>query len=452
MSSGLFSYWLASINVATFRRSVSGEPDYEVQAGRIGAFGFPIVGANDNLPEGSCFPGGPDRHEESNPRRYQARVGRDILCFVTFLTSEGKWKLQQVTRNPWGEIPLTGGGEFLNQQAKQYYERLLGFADAADTEARRHHYVPKTHLKRWSADGKRVWTLNTETGVLKKLGINDVCVAENFYRVLGRDGEAHNRVELMFGAVDEEVRRVQDILLALRQDSDICFEDFMAAGVSAALQRMRTAQSRRLMQQQDLWWRGQQADGLSSPLEDDDPLRLNNIHTETMFRAMWEAADVMTTRQLEVWDDPKGRFLTSDAPVQTPFVGNVRRGLNEVKTIWWPISPYRAVAWSNDLVGERIVFKIATTSLTDKVRAIMVQGRDRFIIATDDQLRTLPVGKPIPRRAQIRLRCSQYKPSGEYVEPPGCVVENKECYDTSPNIQLCSNGLHRPVPELTAHR
>ena len=84
---------------------------------------------------------------------------------------DGRWHLQKVTRNPWGEIPLTGGGEFLNQHAKRYYERLLGFAEATDTDARRHHYVPKTHLKRWSSDGKRVWTLNTDTVALKQLGV-----------------------------------------------------------------------------------------------------------------------------------------------------------------------------------------------------------------------------------------------------------------------------------------
>lgn len=369
---------------------------------------------------------------------------------MTSSTSAGEWQLQKVVPNPWGKVPLTGGGQFLNRQAQAYYERLCGFTSIADTEARRHHYVPKTHLKRW-ATGKRIWTLNTETGVLKQLGVNDVCVTENFYRVVGADGEAHNRVELMFGAVDEEVRRVQDILLALDAASDISFEDFMAAGVTAAIQRMRTSQSRRLMQQQDLWWGEQGFHGFSSPLTDEDPLRLNNIHTENTFKAMWSAADVMTTRQLEIWDDPKGRFLTSDAPVQTQFVGNVRPGLDQAKALWWPISPRRAVAWSDELVGEKIVFKRATTAVTDKLRAIMLQGRDRFIFATEDQLRTLPVGKPIPRRTQTRLRCSQQRPTGEYVEPPECVVETRECYASGPDVLLCNSGLHRHVPELFAY-
>lgn len=44
---------------------------------------------------------------------------------MTSLTSDGEWQLQKVTRNPWGEIPLTGGGEFLGQQAQRYFDRLL---------------------------------------------------------------------------------------------------------------------------------------------------------------------------------------------------------------------------------------------------------------------------------------------------------------------------------------
>ncbi|CAH0135495.1 hypothetical protein SRABI26_00334 [Arthrobacter sp. Bi26] len=264
------------------------------------------------------------------------------------------WQLREIVPNPWGEIPVTGGGKILGQSAQRYFERLIAIGSAADTAARRHHYVPKTHLRRWSADGRRVWTLNTETGVVKKLGVSDVCVSENFYRVVGSDGEPHNRVELMFGAVDEELRRVQDLLLGLRNDGDISFEDFMAAGVSAALQRMRTMQSRRLLQQYDLWMGDQGADDFSSPRDDADPLRLANIHTKNTFQAMWDAADLMTTRQLEIWDDPKGRFLTSDVPVQIPFVRNVRPGVDNARVIWWPISPNRAVAWSNNLVGRRL--------------------------------------------------------------------------------------------------
>jgi hypothetical protein len=368
-----------------------------------------------------------------------------MLPYSGLMTSpppDGRWHLQKVTRNPWGEIPLTGGGEFLSHHAKRYYERLLGFAEATDTDARRHHYVPKTHLKRWSSDGKRVWTLNTDTGALKQLGVNDICVAENFYRVIGPDGEAHNRVELMFGAVDEEVRRIQDILLALEKGTDISFEDFMAAGVTAALQRMRTSQSRRLMEQQDLWWGQQQADGFSSPLAHEDPLRLNNIHTESVFHAMWEAADVMTTRQLEIWDDPKGRFLTSDAPVQTSFVGDVRPGLNDAKTIWWPISPHRAVAWTNELAGEKVVFKRAATPVTDKVRAIMLQGRDRFIIATQEQLRTLPAGKPrcacgfpstSPLANMSNLPGAWWKPGSGTAAPPASCCATTDFTATFPN-------------------
>jgi hypothetical protein len=49
------------------------------------------------------------------------------------------------------------------------------------------------------------------------------------------------------------------------------------------------------------------------------------------------------------------------------------------------------------------------------------------------------------------VQCFQDQPSGEYVEPPGCVVETREWYGSAPSVLLCNNGLHRNVPELASH-
>ena len=61
--------------------------------------------------------------------------------------------------------------------------------------------------------------------------------------------------------------------------------------------------------------------------DDKNPNQSAGIHTELLFKAMWEASDVLTTRQIEVWHDPKRRFMTCDAPVLVPFRRNVRPSL-----------------------------------------------------------------------------------------------------------------------------
>jgi hypothetical protein len=96
-------------------------------------------------------------------------------------------------------------------------DKLLRLQDATDPVSRRHHYVPKAYLRTWSFDGRRVWAFDTVAGVVRPLGLANVCVEENFYRIVGPDGAAHNRVELLFGVVDAELRRVQTLFSQLER-------------------------------------------------------------------------------------------------------------------------------------------------------------------------------------------------------------------------------------------
>jgi hypothetical protein len=45
-------------------------------------------------------------------------------------------------------------------------------------------------LKRWGfgKQKRRIWNLDTVTKEVRSLSVNDVCVEENFYRVIGPDG------------------------------------------------------------------------------------------------------------------------------------------------------------------------------------------------------------------------------------------------------------------------
>ena len=186
----------------------------------------------------------------------------------------------------------------------------------------------------------------------------------------------------------------------------------------------------------------------------DDPdnrHREASFHTQLLFKAMWEAADVLTTRQIEVWHDPQGRFMTCDAPVLVPFRHNVGLSLTASPYIIWPVGPHRTVALSNDPQGEKAVIRKASGKLVGMVRQGVEQGRERMIFASEEQRERLPQGKKFRRRAQVRLRCSDRSPSGEYVPPPACCVECRDTFAAGPDVALCNQGLHSPAPDMWLH-
>lgn len=363
----------------------------------------------------------------------------------------GEWKLVKQVRNPWGQVPLTAGGQSLHGRARDYMDKLLSFQTARDPASRRHHYVPRAYLRQWSFDGKRVWTLDTVTGAARPLGLSDICVKENFHRVVGPEGTAHNRVELLFSVVDEELRRVQTLFNQLEDPDELEFDDLIALGVSMAVQRMRTLQQRRLRQQHNAWLVAQNPRDFKAMEDPENPHLAAGIHTRLLFSAMWEAADVLTTRQIEVWHDPNGRFMTCDAPVLVPFRRNVHPSLLEAPYILWPVSPHRVVALGNDLLGEKAVIRESTGKLVGIVRDSVEQGRERMIFASGDQSNRLPRNKKFRRRTQMRLRCSNRTPQGEYVEPPGCCVKLSEVFAVGPDVSLRDQGLHFPAPDMWSY-
>lgn len=115
-----------------------------------------------------------------------------VAAMVSELLRDG-WVVDRVLPNPWGHVPVTGAGRSLPPRAQEYFERLRSQRRMLDSESRRHHFVPQSYLREWSFDGKRIWTLDTVTGKVSPLGLRSVCVHENFHRVVGPDGEPHNR-------------------------------------------------------------------------------------------------------------------------------------------------------------------------------------------------------------------------------------------------------------------
>lgn len=365
---------------------------------------------------------------------------------------QGDWELIDTVPNPWGVIPKTAGGRYLPGRASDYVDRLLKTRQEENPVSRRHHYVPQTYLRVWSSDSKRIWTLNTAAGTVKPLGIKDVCVEENFYRVTGPDGAAHNRVELLFGVVDNELRRVQKLFNELENPNELEFDDLIALGVTIAVQRMRTKQQRRIQQQHSIWLNAQNPREFALFTDPNNPHRAASIHTEMLFSSMWNAADVLTTRQIEIWHDPQGRFTTCDAPVLVPFRKCLGQNLLEAPYIIWPISPHRAIVLSDDHVGVKAVLREADGRLVGLVRNSVEQGREGMIFASQEQRGRLPEGKNFRRRTQIRLQCSQRGPNGDYVKPPGCCVKLSSAYAAGPEVALCNKRLHRPAPDMWIHK
>ena len=360
------------------------------------------------------------------------------------------WQVVAQHKNPWGRVPMTAGGKSLDGGSRAYMDRLLATQKQPDPRSRRHHYVPRTYLKRWGFDkqNRRVWNLDTITGEVRAFSVNDVCVGENFYRVIGPDGEAHNRVEAMFAVVDAELGRIQSLFEQLQDPDELEFDDLIGLGVTVAVQRMRTAQQRRLRLQHDAWLVAQSPEQFKSIEDPLNPFRVAGIHTELLFTGMWEAADVMTTRSIEIWDDPEGRFWTCDAPVLVPFHNNKSPNLMAAPHIIWPVNPHRVVALTNVPSGEKAVIRQATPKERGLVKKTIEQGRERWIFASPDQKDRLPKTKKFRRRTQMRLRCSQWTPRGKYVEPPGCCVEQTEGFSAGPDVILCDQGLHTDAPKM----
>lgn len=282
------------------------------------------------------------------------------------------------------------------------------------------------------------------------MGVGDVCVQENFHRVVGRDGQPHNRVELMFGVVDAELRRVQKLFAELADPDSLAFDDLLGLGVSMAMQRMRTAQQRRLQRQYNRWMVAQNPERYRSVENSQaNPHREASFHTRMMFDAMWEAADVLTARQIEVWDDPMGRFWTSDVPVVVPFRRSAQPGLNSAPLILWPIGPSRVIALTRELVGEKAVIRSADGTMVGLVRDAILDGRERMIFATSIQREQLPTSKLFRRRAQSVLTCSDRTPTGERVPPPGCCVKWSVGLHIEPKVHLCDSGLHAQARTLS---
>lgn len=307
------------------------------------------------------------------------------------------WEFIGSVPNPWGKVPVSGGGQSLVPTVQAYMERLAKVAQSRSCKSKRHHYVPQSYLRAWSIDRRRVRVLNTSIGSDQLISVRDVCVKENFYRVTDGGGRKHNQVEDMLAVLDTECARLLRGVRDWSPGTEIDFEDFMSLAVVMSVQRNRTPQARRMMSEMAAWSQRR----LNQP-----PNVLTTDHyVDLLFKSMHEAADQLSVRQLEIWDDPKGRFITSDQPVLlSPDDPQVPSSTLTCDYIWWPVSPTRLLAFGRELVGRRAAHRVVSRREVEQVRAAFVRQAESMIIALPGD-HGLPSGKQLRRRPQLQVDC-----------------------------------------------
>ncbi|MEV4159301.1 DUF4238 domain-containing protein [Nonomuraea dietziae] len=292
---------------------------------------------------------------------------------------------------------MSAGGRSVDPRVEAYMSRVAEVATKRDCVSRRHHYVPQSYLRAWSPDRKRVRVLDTRNGIDKLRGLRDTCVEENFYRVTDGRNRQHNQVEAMLAVIDDEMAALLETLRRWSPGDDIQFSEFMSLAVVVGLQRNRTPQARRHLASMS-GWLTQRAGQPEQKLSTD-------YYVDVLFRALYEAADQLSTRQLEMWDDPRGRFITCDQPVLfSQNASGTPPSMNTSRYVWWPISPHRLIVFSQKHQGQKVVHRTVERRGVDDVRKVYIRGAESAIIALPED-RDVPSGKRLHRRPQLQIDC-----------------------------------------------
>jgi hypothetical protein len=126
----------------------------------------------------------------------------------------------------------------------------------------------------------------------------------------------------------------------------------------------------------------------------------------SLFQSTYRAADEHSTRQLELWDDPQERLITSDQPVILSADASGRSPSTLTSEyLWWSLSPSRLLVLSQNLQPRAVVHRTLTRREVDRLREAVIRNAEAVIIALPQDT-DLPTARRLRRRPQLSVACT----------------------------------------------
>ena len=201
---------------------------------------------------------------------------------------------------------------------------------------KKQHYVPKSYLKAWSTDGRRIWMFDKHQNISKHVSLSDVAQTKFFNDAFRRsrgkvtDGEAPDLVERQFQAWENQFITMRQVALDIAANRGMgSLKDRQKMATCAAVQLLRTDKTREALLNECFFNQGNSRPRLIDWLE--QPLREKMLKEPEFARRhisliqswlLWNSElvpQIATELYYYLWVIAKNStqipFYTSDAPI-----------------------------------------------------------------------------------------------------------------------------------------